>query len=793
MRTELENIQKIEQYLEGKLEGIALEQFEAELAVNQELRIEVDLQRQIIRRLNYLAAKEDLNVIHEQMYPNTPISVWKSYFSNTYALLAGVAILIISSLLWWNSGKMGKEGEPTTLPTGESFANSSTSTLATGESFANSSTSTLATGESFANSSTSTLPTGESFANGSNYSTLATGESFANSSPKQHFFASKVVDILYPNKEKKDRQVFKIQSHSDTVIIGKKGTKILIPSEVFIRGNGEMVDNSLVNIELIELYDLNDYIKYDLPTISNQKMLESGGVIYLNATLGNEKLAIAKGKGLHVQFNSQHAKKDRMQAFYLERENDKPNWEAEGNPMRLTGNLLERSDVKKMKARNNLKSNQKLSIDNQINSRNDMRPNSLRDTLFNYWVYPTQKAKKTIAVPQEVLRYNEYYKGLVFKGREDIFNRFFEKISSQQYAHTFIATVPFRERLEGMLLHENERAENGKIATESELLLDIYLKNVDKPLWFADSLVVNKLNDWGAKCELYNPRVTLFRWLRSQNYTVVVVPADEDKLNGLSYGAGRNQVIKSLSSKYNVTYAEWDKSYMFLLHKKVFRRGYRRFLRHYYPKNYVYQPHQHDQRFTLVRIAVSGIGHWGFEYAAYHGTLKPNVIQVKRPCRGITDKYANVIDEVTAYNQTTNFARVSASNSGAIDQNSVSSTFVTRLGWVNCDRFYQLREQNSADLQIALVLPETPALSPQVYLVFKRINAVLPIYLQNGKYISTRLPKGEEISIVALWHNGEKIFYQKQNLILQKNNYLTITLQSTEKESEVREMLVKVR
>lgn len=774
MRTELENIQKIEQYLEGKLIGSELEQFEAELATNQELRNEVDLQRQITKRINYWSAKQDLEAIHQHLYP-APKPSWTSYFSayykTYYALLAGIAIVLVSGWLWWYSSNNNLQNKLNQLVTikQEEKLNTKANNFEEIEQ----------------------EKTEKQVDENENQAGIFYPENEDNGQKKeqkkQRFYAKKVVDILYPSKEKKDKQVFKIQANSDTVIIGAKGTKIFVPSEVFVDKAGKIVDNILIDIELIELYDLSDYIKYDLPTISNGKMLESGGVIYLNATRNGEKLAIAKGKGIEVQFNSKNAKKDRMQAFYLERNEDEVNWRAEKKPVKLTGNLLDRnkSISKNKKYSTDILNSKK--IQDNVSNRTVRR----KDSLFKYIVFKPHQPKKMIAVSQDILRYDLFYKDVVFNERIDIFNRVFAKINDKQYANTFIATVPFRERLEGVFLHEKERNSDGIPISESEILLEIYLDNVDKPLWFADSLVVKKLDDWDNNCELFNPRTTLFRWLRAQNYTEVIVLESADQLQGKRKRENIFELSKAFSQKYDVTEAEWKKSYEFLLHKRILRRGYKIFLKHYNNKKYA--RFEKDYEYNLVRIAISGRGHWGFEYAAFHGSLKPTVVQVKRPCEKIDNKYENVVSNLFDEGNVSNFARQSVSKSGVIDQNSVSSTFVTQLDWINCDRFYQLQEQNSAELQVALLLPETNAYQPQIYMVFTRLNAVIPLAEVEGKYTTGRIPVGEEVEIIALWHDGNKIFYQKESQTLQKTNHLTMTLQASKNEQEVKNMLASVK
>lgn len=99
----------------------------------------------------------------------------------------------------------------------------------------------------------------------------------------------------YPEKPS---QFFTINPKRDTVIYGNEGTKLFFEA-------GSMLSENAVEIELKEFYGIADYIKGDLLTVSNGKMLETGGSMYLNATEKENpqvKVQINKQKGVAVDF-----------------------------------------------------------------------------------------------------------------------------------------------------------------------------------------------------------------------------------------------------------------------------------------------------------------------------------------------------------------------------------------------------------------------------------------------------------------------------------------------------------
>lgn len=75
-----------------------------------------------------------------------------------------------------------------------------------------------------------------------------------------------------------ESQFFEISTVSDTVIVGRQGTKISIPKNSF----GQEVES--VKIELQEYYNMSDMLLKGLCTVtSKSEMIETDGMIYLSA------------------------------------------------------------------------------------------------------------------------------------------------------------------------------------------------------------------------------------------------------------------------------------------------------------------------------------------------------------------------------------------------------------------------------------------------------------------------------------------------------------------------------
>jgi len=130
-----------------------------------------------------------------------------------------------------------------------------------------------------------------------------------------------VVEVQKPYFAPKPSQFFLIDPKRDTLIKGNEGTKLHFPI-------GCMQTKNKVMVELKEYYAMADYVKYGLPSISNGKMIESGGVIYLNAkeNIGSKKqVSINPDKGVGLEFTL-GKNKPNMQVFVKDPSSKKMNW-----------------------------------------------------------------------------------------------------------------------------------------------------------------------------------------------------------------------------------------------------------------------------------------------------------------------------------------------------------------------------------------------------------------------------------------------------------------------------------
>lgn len=120
-------------------------------------------------------------------------------------------------------------------------------------------------------------------------------------------------------------QVFEIKGEADTVIETTNGIVVSIPAGAFYNKRGEEVKDN-IEIEIKEALSPVDIMEAGLSTTSDGKLLETGGMFYVNARQNGENLTVAKNKGLYVNIPTNNIKKDMMLFEGQRLDNGQINW-----------------------------------------------------------------------------------------------------------------------------------------------------------------------------------------------------------------------------------------------------------------------------------------------------------------------------------------------------------------------------------------------------------------------------------------------------------------------------------
>jgi hypothetical protein len=105
----------------------------------------------------------------------------------------------------------------------------------------------------------------------------------------------------YITKFQEPSQTFQVPTDKQSNISGKQGTIILINPEDLTTENGQPLGKTM-EVELKELTNQNELLNSNAQTVSDGRLLVSGGAYYLNVTSAGQQLKLKEGKSLKVKF-----------------------------------------------------------------------------------------------------------------------------------------------------------------------------------------------------------------------------------------------------------------------------------------------------------------------------------------------------------------------------------------------------------------------------------------------------------------------------------------------------------
>lgn len=123
---------------------------------------------------------------------------------------------------------------------------------------------------------------------------------------------------------------FVIRTNRDTVIKCKEGTLLSIPANAFLNTSNQRPVIGEVRISVKEFYKISDMMIQGLTTTSNNKLLETGGMINIKVTNkeNNDSCILNPGKNIVIAMaNSDTSNVDRMQLFNGAHDSGSMTWE----------------------------------------------------------------------------------------------------------------------------------------------------------------------------------------------------------------------------------------------------------------------------------------------------------------------------------------------------------------------------------------------------------------------------------------------------------------------------------
>lgn len=146
-------------------------------------------------------------------------------------------------------------------------------------------------------------------------------------------FAPKDMNEFYSFFGQRNTQGFQLKNNKDVTIVGNKGTVLFIPKNSLQTIDGQDLNDADIVLEMREAYSYQDMLLENLGTVSNGKMLETGGMVHLAAkTTDGKEVVVKPGAELSLSMPSTGPLPEGMQLFVANRDINNPsaeiNWEA---------------------------------------------------------------------------------------------------------------------------------------------------------------------------------------------------------------------------------------------------------------------------------------------------------------------------------------------------------------------------------------------------------------------------------------------------------------------------------
>jgi hypothetical protein len=400
MRPELELIEKIEDFLKGRLSAEEMAAFRKLMAADPELQEKVRLQQDVMKGLERASLTQKVKYAGRSFHYGKAFRKWGWGGAAT-------AVVVTSTVLLFNYWK------------------------------------------------------------GQNHSRYDGSLSLYNESGKKEFADA---------DRKIASQVFSIDGSRDTVIETKGGITFSIPANGFLDENGKPV-NGAIQVSVKEALDAGTIMKSGLSTQSEGRLLETGGMFYIDARTANNILKIDPAKGIYAGVPTDTIKRG-MQVFKGKRMADgNIDWV---NPKPISHDLTT-VDIK------SLNFYPPFYLDSLRSWGYDITNKEFTDSLYYSFASLFNKADsssaKPVAVDSEKKSDTSIYQDGNFHGYSNndlngcgINPVKIKAIWSGEFQNTFIATREFEERL--VLIHE----------IKNPTILDLYVNNLDKNIYELDSM-----------------------------------------------------------------------------------------------------------------------------------------------------------------------------------------------------------------------------------------------------------------------------------------------------------------
>lgn len=140
---------------------------------------------------------------------------------------------------------------------------------------------------------------------------------------KQYIKMKNIQDVL--TNLKPQYYTYECINSKDTSIECERGTILFIPANTFMFKDGS-VPKGIIHLKIKECYDIASIIGEGLHTESQGNILESAGMIFIEAISDGKKLEIKKGHSIQLGFPKGEQEKEMDLFYFVNSPNGTPTW-----------------------------------------------------------------------------------------------------------------------------------------------------------------------------------------------------------------------------------------------------------------------------------------------------------------------------------------------------------------------------------------------------------------------------------------------------------------------------------
>jgi hypothetical protein len=565
-----------------------------------------------------------------------------------------------------------------------------------------------------------------------------------------------------------DRQYFDFDAIKGTVIRCKEGTLLQIPSRVFANADGTIYEGA-VSFAMQELYSYADLMLQNVPTTSAGQLIETAGSFYMEATdsLGNN-LSLASGKAIQVSLPTALASNGAMQLFNGQEDTTgRVDWTAAAQPVRLGSNLslaFNGQDGRELNAERlgelleildsapKLKELPKEKFKPRLKPKAPKLPKykqfepSSREELAARYPQMSNESQKAYWARLLKKRKSEYKKGYVIRTENNKLRRAYR---SDSLAYDKAQKIYSKD--------SSDYVAYCKLMQERIIELSGALDKYNPQLFLAShhklarvlARVGEKSDHFGEKYEFLKKQIERYQ---QEGYDVQALLAFAETVTMPDFSKKEKKRLDQLSNSFRNYYngiGIWE-NYKSITRKyghslpmsSFFSRvkfTYNKCNGESLPKSYcMSRTRGHYERMKETNNFVK-LGFYAKEAKELYEKNK-----------SLIDKHLNAIEMVENLQDAIAARR---NELGLLSTQELAQAYgnamnITSMGWINCDRFLNLRNENKEDVEIITEYSPNKA----VFVLFEDIRGVMSAAYDEDKkaYVVKNIPAGQSVKVIGM-------------------------------------------